>query len=61
MTFLELLGERQDLADPGHLILAQCSKLAGENSTRGVGSPLQPRSVTEACCPDLLQWRAYCL
>lgn len=37
MIFLEPLGERRHEADPGRLILAQCSKPAGENCGRGVG------------------------
>lgn len=46
--FLEPLGERQ--TDPGCLILAHCSKLAGENSTRGVGKS----SMTSQCDGDVL-------
>lgn len=50
MTFLELFGERQDWADPRCLILAQCSKLAGENSAREMGQP----SATTPCGKDML-------
>lgn len=46
--FLEPLGERQ--ADPRCLILAQCSKLAWENSTRGLGKS----SATAQCDGNML-------